>query len=325
MTRAASPVIQVEHVDVTFRGNDGHDTRALVDVTVDVARGDVLAVVGESGSGKSTLARALLGLLARQRGIVRVFGTDVPADPARMPRDLRRRIQPVFQDPSGALDPRFLARDTLFEPMSLRTPRPKRAACEAEARELMQQVELDPALLDRFPHEMSGGQKQRLCIARAVAVRPEILVLDEPLSALDVSLQVQILELLERLKRERDLTYVMITHDLSLLRRMATGVLVLYRGYAVEAGVAADVIRRPLHPYTRALVASTPESDPARARAMLDALPAEVPSTELPATGCIYRLRCPLVEPSCATTRPPMQAIQGGRQVACPVAVRTTA
>ncbi len=323
MSGTTEVIIEARDLRVVFEAR-GRRLAALSGVSFDVFRGETLAVVGESGSGKSTLARALLGLRPRQGGTIRLLGQDVPADPARMPRALRRKIQPVFQDPSGALDPRFLARETLFEPMSLRDPRPSRTACEVDARRLLADFALDLGLLDRFPHEMSVGQKQRLCIARALAAEPEILVLDEPLSALDVSLQAQILALLARVKRDRHLTFVLITHDLTLLREVADRVLVLYRGHLVEVAQARAAAADPRHPYTRALIEATPEPDPIRARARLAALPPEPPSTELPARGCVYAPRCPLVEPACQETAPPLKPAGPGRLVACPPAVRAT-
>jgi peptide/nickel transport system ATP-binding protein len=242
--------------------------RAVDAVSVELARGDVLAVVGESGSGKTTFGRTLLGLVRRTAGAVTVLGVPVPADPRLYPLALRARIQPVFQDPGAALDPMRTIAEALEEPMLLRT-RLDAAARAARALSLLAEVGLQPAHLARWPHELSGGQKQRVSLARALAAEPEILVLDEPLSALDVSTQGQVLRLLARLRDRLGLTCVLITHDLSVARRFATQVLVLSGGRAVESGPIREVFEAPAAPHTRELLAAVLSLDPAVARAQL--------------------------------------------------------
>jgi ABC-type glutathione transport system ATPase component len=263
----SAPVISCTAVSVAFDPRRP-GARALDGVSLALARGDVLAVVGESGSGKTTLGRVLLGLVARTGGEVAILGQAVPADPRRYPAALRARIQPVFQDPGAALDPMRTVADALDEPLLLRTDL-DRAARGARARELLSAVGLDAAHLARYPHELSGGQKQRVSIARALAAGPEILVLDEPLSALDVSTQGQVLRLLADLRARLGLTYVLVTHDLSVAARFATHVLVLSRGRAVESGPARSVLDRPAAAETRELLASVLSLDPEVARAQL--------------------------------------------------------
>jgi peptide/nickel transport system ATP-binding protein len=242
--------------------------RALDGVSFSAERGEVVAVVGESGSGKSTLARVLLGLVRRTAGEVAVLGTPVPADPRLYPCGLRARIQPVFQDPGAALDPMRTVAEALEEPMLLRTALDAGARA-ARSRELLAQVGLLPAHLGRWPHELSGGQKQRVSIARALAANPDVVVLDEPLSALDVSTQGQVLRLLAELRERLGLTYVLITHDLSVARRVATQVLVLSGGRAVEAGPVREVFDSPAATHTRELLAAVLSLDPTTARAQL--------------------------------------------------------
>jgi peptide/nickel transport system ATP-binding protein len=261
------PVITCRGVSVVFDPRRP-DVRALDGVTFDVARGETFGIVGESGSGKTTLGRVLLGLAPRTAGDVSVLGFAVPRQPRRYPAELRSKIQPVFQDPGAALDPMRTMGDALDEPLRLRTSL-GRAARDARARELLAQVGLPASHLERYPHQLSGGQKQRVSIARALAAEPEILVLDEPLSALDVSTQAQVLSLLADLRERRRLTYVFVTHDLETLRRFATTVIVLRQGVAVERGPVREIFERPAHPYTRALLDAILSLDPAVARAQL--------------------------------------------------------
>jgi peptide/nickel transport system ATP-binding protein len=263
----SAPAIRCSDVAVAFDPRRPA-ARVLDGVSFTLARGDVLAVVGESGSGKTTLGRVLLGLVSRACGEVSVAGEPVPVDHRRYPRALRAKIQPVFQDPGAALDPMRTVSDALEEPMLLRTSLGKGGRGE-RSRELLSHVGLEAAHLARYPHELSGGQKQRVSIARALAANPEILVLDEPLSALDVSTQGQVLRLLAALRSRLGLTYVLITHDLSVAARFATQVIVLSRGRVVESGEARSVFDRPAARETRELLASVLSLDPEVARAQL--------------------------------------------------------
>lgn len=242
--------------------------RALDGVSLRIEEGEIFAVVGESGSGKTTLGRVLCGLVSRSAGKVSVLGAEVPRDFRRYPRALRARIQPVFQDPGAALDPMRTIADALEEPLILRTTLDAKGRA-ARVRELLDQVGMHERHLGRHPHELSGGQKQRISIARALAAKPDVLVLDEPLSALDVSTQAQVTKLLAGLRSQLGLTYVFITHDLEAVRRLATTVLVLRSGRVVEAGPTHRVFSHPAEVYTKTLLDSVLSLDPVVARAQL--------------------------------------------------------
>jgi len=277
--------------------------RAVREVSLGIGRGETLALVGESGCGKSTVGRLLLRLEEADAGRILFDGADLGAlGPAAL-RALRRRMQPVFQDPYASLDPRRRIRDVLEAPIRLHGLRVGAAAVRARAEELLAEVGLAPAGLARFPHEFSGGQRQRVAIARALAVEPDLLVCDEPVSALDVSVQAQVVNLLADLIRELGLTFVLISHDLGVVRQIADRIAVMYLGRIVEEGPAEDVLRAPRHPYTRALLAAVPGQG---GRAVLEG---DVPSPVSPPPGCRFHTRCPFAEPSCRTTE---QALAGG-------------
>lgn len=251
------PLLEIRDVVVTYP-HEGGEHRALGGVSLAVGRGETLALVGESGSGKSTLARVVMGLVTPQAGGVLLDGAELPplGHPGR--RRHLRRLQMVFQDPDASLDPRRTVTQSIGEPLELARPSPPRGVREARVAELLDEVGLDRDLGPRYPHELSGGQRQRVCIARALAVEPELLVLDEAVSALDVSVQAQILNLLVDLRERRGLTYLFITHDLRVVRHLATTVAALHRGVLVESGPADRVFEAPSHEYTRALLAAVP-------------------------------------------------------------------
>ncbi len=268
---ADSPPFDADEILALDQVDAGYETRGplvLHGVSLTVRRGECVALIGESGSGKSTAARLLLGLLAPRRGVVRRCGAALPPKGGLLPTE-RRRVQPVFQHPGSALDPLFDVEETLLEPLIALRPELAATARTAEIRRLLDETGLPVALLDRRTIRLSGGEQQRLCIARALAAAPEALVLDEPTSALDLTLQEKIVELLERLRRERGLSYLLVTHDLRLVRRTADRGYVLRRGIVVEHGTAADIIDRPRSNYARRLVAAVPTFDPAAARARL--------------------------------------------------------
>jgi ABC-type glutathione transport system ATPase component len=262
-----TPAIVCDGVSVAFDPRRP-EAKALDGVSLRVEPGEIFAVVGESGSGKTTLGRVLAGLVTRTGGDVTVLGVPLPRAARAYPRELRARLQPVFQDPGAALDPMRTVGDALEEPLLLRTALDAKARA-ARVRELLEQVGLHDRHAGRHPHELSGGQKQRVSIARALAAKPEVLVLDEPLSALDVSTQAQVTRLLLDLRDRLGLTYVFITHDLDAVRRIAARVLVLRRGRVVETGSVRDVFARPAAEYTRQLIGSVLSLDPAVARAQL--------------------------------------------------------
>ncbi len=289
--------------------------RAVDGVSFEVAPGETLGIVGESGCGKSTLARLLLRLIEPDAGVVRFDGEDVlAASPSRMKR-LRRDMQLVFQDPYASLNPRLPIEDTVaFSLLVHGTPR---AEAGERARALLGRVGLDPRLHGRrYAHELSGGQRQRVNIARALVLDPKLLVLDEPVSALDKSVQAQVLNLLQDLKAERALTYVLISHDLNVIEYASDRVLVMYLGEVVETGTAEALSQSPKHPYTQALFASAPSMDPDR---RMDRLPitGDPPNPINPPSGCRFRTRCPFAMPRCAEATPPRVAVSATHEVAC--------
>jgi dipeptide transport system ATP-binding protein len=290
------------------------ELRAVDGVEFDLTRGRTLAVVGESGCGKTTLARLVSLIEPPTAGSLRLCGDDiVDAPPARI-RTARRHVQIVFQDPYGSLNPRHRIGTIIAEPLAINTGLSRTERIEA-ARAMMARVGLRPEHYERYPHMFSGGQRQRIAIARALMLRPELVVADEPVSALDVSIQAQVLNLLMDLQQEFGMAYMFISHGLSAVRHIADEVMVMYLGRVVEHGPKADLFTRPRHPYTRALLASTPFVDPGR-RALRVPLTGEPPSPLDPPTGCAFRTRCPFATERCATERPESRLLDGTR-VAC--------
>jgi oligopeptide/dipeptide ABC transporter ATP-binding protein len=272
--------------------------RAVDGVSLSVAEGEVLAVVGESGCGKSTLGRLMLRLIEPDRGAIRFLGEDLRTLSAAAMRRRRRDMQLIFQDPFASLDPRMTVEQAVAEPLRLHGIVP-RAAEATRVAELLSRVGLRPELARRWPHEFSGGQRQRIAIARALASQPRLIVGDEPVSALDVSVQAQVINLLQDLIREFRLTFVLISHDLGVVRHIADRVAVMYLGRIVEVGPTAQVFRALRHPYTRALLAAVPGQG---ARAV--PLEGDVPSPIDPPSGCRFRTRCPYAEAICAAEVP---------------------
>jgi oligopeptide/dipeptide ABC transporter ATP-binding protein len=288
--------------------------RAVDGVTLALGRGETLALVGESGCGKSTLARAILGLNQRTQGEVRLEGTPVEPLGSRGRQALCRRLQMVFQDPDASLDPRRTIGSAVAEGLEL-YEKLSRAELELRVLELLAAVGIDGAFVSRYPHELSGGQKQRVCIARALATKPEILVCDEAVSALDVSIQAQILNLLIDLRERLGLSYLFITHDLRVVRQIADVVAVMYLGQIVELSPASALFEAPKHPYTRALLAAVPSLHAAAERLVTD-LGGEVPSPARPPAGCRFHPRCPHVMERCRRDAPPLYEL-GSRASRC--------
>ena len=289
--------------------------RAVDGVSFDVNAGETLGIVGESGCGKSTLARLLLRLVDPDAGTVTFEGEDVlRASPSRMKR-LRRDLQLVFQDPYASLNPRLPIEDAVaFSLLVHGTPR---GEARERARALLGHVGLDPRMHGRrYAHELSGGQRQRVNIARALVLDPRLLVLDEPVSALDKSVQAQVLNLLQDLKAERALTYVLISHDLNVIEYVSDRVLVMYLGEVVETGSAEALAQSPRHPYTQALFASAPSMDPDR-RMEQPPIAGDPPNPIDPPSGCRFRTRCPFAMPRCAEASPPFVPVDAGHEVAC--------
>ena len=324
MTETRQPVLTVSALRKEFHVRHAGLAKRLTAVDridFELFKGETVALVGESGSGKSTVARCIARLVEPTSGEVVLSGVSVSALKQRDLPKVYRDLQMVFQDPNSSLDPRMTVRATVEEPLRLNS-----GLTRSERRERVQQlfkdVDLDFALLDRYPRQLSGGQRQRVGIARALAVDPKVILLDEPTASLDVSVRGQVLELLSRVQKQRELAYLFISHDLATVRRVSDRVLVLYLGGIVEAGPTAEVFDHPMHPYTRALVSAAPEVVYGRVKSRLR-LSGEIPSPiDLP-RGCRLASRCPLVQSTCSTAIPPLIAFTPTHFVACPVVLES--
>ncbi len=293
------------------------DVKAVDGVSFDIYQGETLGLVGESGCGKSTVGRALLRLYEVTGGSVTISGKDIAhLDPEAL-RKARPAMQMVFQDPQASLNPRMTLEQIIGEPLSEHTPMDA-AARRERVHELMDQVGLNRTFANRFPHEFSGGQRQRIGIARALALNPKFIVCDEPIAALDVSIQAQVVNLLEDLQDKLGLTYLFISHDLSMVRHIADRVAVMYLGRIVELSPRDALYANPLHPYAKALLSAVPEPDPVReATRKRIILKGDVPSPANPPKGCTFCTRCPEVQDICRTDPPALREVAPGRQVAC--------
>ncbi len=308
------PLLECRDLVKSFRAGRGR-VRALAGISLTVYQGETLGLVGESGCGKSTLGRTLLRLYEIDSGSVVFDGHDITRMRERALRPLRADMQMVFQDPLGSLNPRRRIGDLIAEPLRVHR-RGDKAEIAARVAELMALVGLDPAYLTRFPHEFSGGQRQRIGIARAIALSPRMIIADEPVSALDVSIQAQIVNLLADLQAQMRLTYIFIAHDLAVVRQIATRTAVMYLGTIVEIGETETVLAAPAHPYTAALISAAPEPDPAR-RNVRTVLAGEPPSPANPPAGCRFHTRCPIAQPVCAVRVPALQPVGAARAAAC--------
>ncbi|MFN3685490.1 ABC transporter ATP-binding protein [Salinarimonas sp.] len=319
-TAEKKPVLEVRGLTKHFPVRKGFLRRqvgavqAVTDIDFTVAEGETLALVGESGCGKSTTGRTVLRLIEPTAGEIRLDGVDVRALSSGALREMRRRMQIIFQDPFGSLNPRMSVAEVLREPLLLHGVATARDV-EDKIAEVLVTCGLSAFHAERYPHEFSGGQRQRVGIARALATRPRIIVCDEPVSALDVSVQAQIVNLLQDLQRKFGMAYVFISHDLAVVRHIATRVAVMYLGRIVEEAPAERLFARPMHPYTLSLVAAAPRPDPSavRVRASVEG---DAPSALAPPPGCAFHPRCPLARPICAKERPALREVEGAR-VAC--------
>ncbi len=311
-------LLAVRHLRVLFPLKGGQSVHAVDDVSFGLRERESLGIVGESGCGKSTLARAVMNLQALTSGQIIWRGVFIDTLKRRELRDRRREFQMIFQDPLASLDPRMTVAKLVAEPLRALRPNLRTEEVRSMVNSIIDRVGLDVSALDRYPHEFSGGQCQRISIARALVVEPKLLVCDEPVSALDVSVQAQILNLLKELQESCDLSLIFISHDLSVVRHMSDRVMVLYLGKIMELGDRDRLLNNPRHPYTRALINSAPAPDPNMERDRLaPLLEGEVPSPINPPSGCVFRTRCPKAAERCAKDVPDLRPIGPGQNVAC--------
>jgi len=315
-------VLEAEQVSKSYRQSRGFGrgrVSAVDGVSIAVRRGETLGIVGESGCGKSTLARMLVGLETPDSGRILFQGEDRALARGRARRELHRRVQMVFQDPYLSLNPRLTVGDLIAEPLTVHGLYPGRQQRLRRVGELLELVNLSPSMVTRYPHQFSGGQRQRIGIARSLALEPEVLVCDEPVSALDVSVQAQVINLLRSLQRTRDIALVFIAHDLSVVRHLADRTSVMYLGRVAETADSQRLFNEPQHPYTQALLSASPTVDRQRSRNMRSriVLAGDPPSPSNPPSGCRFRTRCRLASATCAEQQPALVELRPGQWVAC--------
>jgi oligopeptide transport system ATP-binding protein len=322
----SKPVLRVQDLAVTFSSQSGgffkrqqRELRAVDGISFELNAGEALGIVGESGSGKSTLARAILGLIKPNRGRVMWLGEDLTALEEEDMRQRRKELQIVFQDPVASLNPRMTAGDIIAEPLWTFYPNMDRLQVEERTRGMMKMVGLLPNQINRYPHEFSGGQCQRIGIARSLVLNPRLIICDEPVSALDVSIQAQIINLLRDLQKKLGLALIFIAHDLSVVRHISDRVMVMYMGQAMEVSGKASLYRRPLHPYSSALMKSVPIPDPRLAAAARQEswLTGDMPSPYQRPKGCIFHNRCPYRVKRCEADIPALRRLESGDWAAC--------
>lgn len=319
------PLLQVQDVHTTFnikqKGTyfwQKPDTlKAVNGVSFELFPGETLGVVGESGCGKSTLARTIIGLVRANSGNIKFGDEEIVGASKKTMRLKRKDIQMIFQDPLASLNPRMTVGDIIAEPLRTYYPEMKKSDVQDAVRTIMKKVGLLPNQINRYPHEFSGGQCQRIGIARALILKPKIIICDEPVSALDVSIQAQVINLLQDLQQEMGLSLIFIAHDLSVIKHIAHRVLVMYLGHAVELGIGEAVYSNPTHPYTQALMSAVPLPDPiAERNKTIQLLEGDLPSPINPPSGCVFRTRCPIAGSECAQIEPVLEGVLDHR-VAC--------
>ncbi len=321
----ADVLVEVDDLKVHFPVSSGFSfwtkssaVKAVDGVSLQINRGETLGLVGESGCGKTTFGRALLRLVDSTSGEVHFDGVNITTAKGRDLSNFRRKAQIIFQDPYSSLDPRQKVGDIVGEPLLVHNLTKTRRQYRARVAELFDLVGLSPASTSRFPHEFSGGQRQRIGIARALAVTPEFIVCDEPVSALDVSIQAQIINLLEALQDELNLTYLFVAHDLSVVRHISDRIAVMYLGHIVEVATPDILYGQPAHPYTEALISAVPLPDPdIEAARVRRSLVGEVPSPLNPPSGCVFHTRCPIAVDECSAVIPELRTVEPQRSVAC--------
>lgn len=314
---ATADLLRIENLQTYFPAGHGATVRAVDGVSLRLRRGEALGLVGESGSGKSTLARTVMRLETPTNGRIEFDGIDLSTMSERALRPLRQRVQMVFQDPYASLNPRMRVGDIVGEPVMVHE-RASKVDARRRADELLERVGLPAGAGSRYPHEFSGGQRQRVGIARALAVRPELIVADEPVSALDVSIRAQLLNLLKDLQEEFQLSYLFISHDLGVVRYVCDRVAVMYLGEIVEEGPCDSVFTAPSHPYTQALLSAIPVPDPSLERVReVQLLSDEIPSPMKPPAGCRFHTRCPQAQAECRITQPRYVSVTETHRAAC--------
>ena len=318
----SEPILKVKGLKVHFPVSGGflakkQIVKAVDGVDFEIAKGETFGLVGESGCGKSTTGRALVKIYEPTAGKVIFDGEDITKIRGTKLKEFRRDMQMIFQDPYASLNPRMTVGEIIREPMDIHGIFKTKGEREDRVRELLEIVGLKPDHIRRYPHEFSGGQRQRIGIARTLALNPKFIVCDEPISALDVSIQAQVINLLEKIQKEMGIAYLFIAHDLSMVKHISDRIGVMYLGNIVEIGEADDVYHEPLHPYTQALLSSVPIPDPETARSKKRiVLEGELPSPINPPSGCVFRTRCPKATERCAKEKPTLKNV-GNRQVAC--------
>ncbi len=324
MSSSETALLEIKHLvkhfpltkGILFRKQVGA-VQAVDDLSLSVAEGETVGLVGETGCGKSTVARMLVRLLDPTSGEIRFDGDDLASAKGGDLNTLRREIQIVFQDPYSALNPRKTVGAIIADPLVIHGIGKEGDDRKGMVQELMEQVGLSPEHYNRLPHEFSGGQRQRIGIARALALRPKLIVLDEPVSALDVSIQAQVVNLLSDLQKERDLSYLFVAHDLSVVRHVSDRIAVMYLGKIVEVAPAEEIFEKPIHPYTLALYSAVPKPDPSERTEKPIRLEGDLPSPTDPPSGCRFRTRCPWATDICTKAEPPLVDYGGGHLAAC--------
>ena len=314
-------IVSIDHLKTYFRVGKGLEKKRVIkavdDVSLDIYRGETFGLVGESGCGKSTLGRTIVRIHEPTEGKILVNGKNIAHLSGSELKKFRKSTQLIFQDPYASLNPRMTVGEIIREPLVVHRVYPTRKEQDEIVAELLQIVGLKPDHVRRYPHEFSGGQRQRIAIARTLALNPDFIICDEPISALDVSIQAQIISLLKWIQKESGIAYLFIAHDLSMVRRISDRIGVMYLGHIVELGDSQDVYESPLHPYTQALLSAVPVPDPVvgktKRHSMLDG---EMPNPLDPPSGCPFRTRCPYAMKQCAEERPPLKDVDG-RLVAC--------
>ena len=323
MAKSTDTLLEIRDLKKSFSITTGLFSRplelkALQDISFSIKKGETLGIVGESGCGKSTLGRCILQLISPDEGQVLWLGQDLTRLPPEEMRRKRQDLQIIFQDPLASLNPRMTVGEIIADPLRTLRPELNREQRQARVVKMMESVGLLPEMINRYPHEFSGGQAQRIGIARALITEPKLIVCDEPVSALDVSIQAQILNLLADLKDEFGLTLIFISHNLSVVRHVSDRILVLYLGRIVELAAGDEIYEDPKHPYTKALLTAVPIPDPKLARQRsIDALRGEIPSPINQPSGCTFRTRCRYAKPICAEKRPVLETLGNERLVAC--------